>query len=360
MDRIEERRAAERRTDFGGSANRPNPERTTASRLGSADAEPAAANLREAMPWERPDPRFQELRDQIARMSYPLDYPKPNYAGLINDLERDDMFWRTRDAQWAAEMEQMMRQDQPNLGLATNEELLKELGARFEVHGHSELNFHVAQLIGQCTLRGFLSYRTMEEDCGYRADSNDKGDVGRDFMRRPLHEGCDAADRPRDSEERAMDAHVRRSEATAPRHPAPGVGDSQTWMGSIKVPGTGDTANTTSPPHYAGAYQPWDFVLDTGQNFLQGNATKYIARARRKGAEAQDLQKAIHYVQKLREVGGALRGAFKDEDVERFVAANGLNDREERALRAVLTGNWDAATFVLQELHAEAVKRGSL
>ncbi len=46
------------------------------------------------------------------------------------------------------------------------------------------------------------------------------------------------------------------------------------------------------------AYQHWDFVVDTGLGYLEGCATKYISRHRLKNKE-QDLDKALHYVQKL-------------------------------------------------------------
>lgn len=51
--------------------------------------------------------------------------------------------------------------------------------------------------------------------------------------------------------------------------------------------------------HYKGtAYQHWDFVFDTGMGYLEGNATKYVARHHKKGGVI-DLQKALHYVCKL-------------------------------------------------------------
>jgi hypothetical protein len=53
--------------------------------------------------------------------------------------------------------------------------------------------------------------------------------------------------------------------------------------------------------HYKNApIQVWDFIARNGIPFLEGNAIKYIARHRQKGGRA-DLEKAIHYLQKVLE-----------------------------------------------------------
>lgn len=52
--------------------------------------------------------------------------------------------------------------------------------------------------------------------------------------------------------------------------------------------------------------QPWD-VIDAWSDehrigFYRGNALKYLMRAGSKGDAAEDLQKAVHYIEKLIEV----------------------------------------------------------
>jgi hypothetical protein len=42
--------------------------------------------------------------------------------------------------------------------------------------------------------------------------------------------------------------------------------------------------------------QPWDIIDDHNLNFYEGNALKYLLR--RKGKREEDLQKAIHYLEK--------------------------------------------------------------
>jgi hypothetical protein len=50
--------------------------------------------------------------------------------------------------------------------------------------------------------------------------------------------------------------------------------------------------------HYQSTIQPWDFVLANGLGFLEGNAVKYITRHKKTKTGKQDLEKAIHYLQK--------------------------------------------------------------
>ena len=54
--------------------------------------------------------------------------------------------------------------------------------------------------------------------------------------------------------------------------------------------------------HYAAnAIQPWDYIIANQLGYLEGNIVKYITRWRRKGG-IQDLDKVIHYAEKLKEV----------------------------------------------------------
>lgn len=52
--------------------------------------------------------------------------------------------------------------------------------------------------------------------------------------------------------------------------------------------------------HYAGDYQHWDWVDDTNLGYLEGCATKYLARWRQKEG-LKDLRKSRSYITKLRE-----------------------------------------------------------
>lgn len=52
--------------------------------------------------------------------------------------------------------------------------------------------------------------------------------------------------------------------------------------------------------HYKTTYEHWDLVLKLGLGYFEGQATKYVARWRKKGGPS-DLRKAVHFVDKLLE-----------------------------------------------------------
>ena len=57
----------------------------------------------------------------------------------------------------------------------------------------------------------------------------------------------------------------------------------------------------TSPNHYQqGSIEVWDFIVDQGLGYLEGNIVKYITRAGKKEGERRidDLLKAQAYIHK--------------------------------------------------------------
>lgn len=52
--------------------------------------------------------------------------------------------------------------------------------------------------------------------------------------------------------------------------------------------------------HYKSTYQHWTLVSLTGMGYFEGCSTKYVARYKQKNG-LEDLRKARHYLQKLRE-----------------------------------------------------------
>ncbi len=63
--------------------------------------------------------------------------------------------------------------------------------------------------------------------------------------------------------------------------------------------------------HYKTKTQPWDCVEEWGLGYLDGTALKYIARWRKKNG-IEDLQKAIHFLEKL------IEQEIKNQQVEAF------------------------------------------
>lgn len=55
----------------------------------------------------------------------------------------------------------------------------------------------------------------------------------------------------------------------------------------------------TRPAHYAhGTIEPLDFIEAQSLGYHEGNVIKYVARARHKGNELQDLKKAAEYLRR--------------------------------------------------------------
>lgn len=91
--------------------------------------------------------------------------------------------------------------------------------------------------------------------------------------------------------------------------------------------------------HYRSVYQHWDFVLDANLGYLEGNATKYVSRHWKKGGLA-DIQKAIHYVDKLIEVHGLNerdtgRARYAGQYVNKFCDENKIPMLERTIIYAV-------------------------
>lgn len=102
--------------------------------------------------------------------------------------------------------------------------------------------------------------------------------------------------------------------------------------------------------HYKADIQHWDYVIRALQGrYLEGNITKYVTRHRKKNG-LQDLQKAAHYLDKLRQEHQDGRvPSMRDLNLARkpfaasaltaaFCAENGLNTAEARVVATLV--NW--------------------
>lgn len=78
--------------------------------------------------------------------------------------------------------------------------------------------------------------------------------------------------------------------------------------------------NVNHPSHYTrGKIEVIDFIEDQQFNYRLGNAVKYICRAGYKNDKAEDLRKAIWYIQ--RELKAIQEKTQQDEAVEIWQAA---------------------------------------
>lgn len=130
--------------------------------------------------------------------------------------------------------------------------------------------------------------------------------------------------------------------------------------------------------HYKSPYQEWDFVEDWGLGFLEGNAIKYLTRYRKKDG-VRDLDKAIHYLEKLIERAQAKtvrlgrvekllglfhgvkwrrpRGEAPAEAVGIFADANGLSVAETAAVQKI--AQWKGVACIRAAIEAIGVVRAA-
>lgn len=97
------------------------------------------------------------------------------------------------------------------------------------------------------------------------------------------------------------------------------------------------SANDRQPggDHYQADYQHWDFCERNGLGYLESAATKYATRWRKKSG-LLDLEKALHYTDKLielhKEGWRGPRGCAPLADVSIFSEANDLIPTEENVV----------------------------
>ena len=97
--------------------------------------------------------------------------------------------------------------------------------------------------------------------------------------------------------------------------------------------------------HYHTSFQHWDLVEAHRLGYLEGCATKYITRWRKKNG-LQDLDKAAHYLEKLAELHLAGKrepsGWASGAEVFKYAQANDLLVSEEEFIR--LLCQWESIT----------------
>lgn len=111
--------------------------------------------------------------------------------------------------------------------------------------------------------------------------------------------------------------------------------------------------------HYEAEYQHWDWAADTRLGYLEGNATKYLGRHRKKNGK-QDLEKALSYVEKMIQVKGLPgAGSRPGQDsvlLMRYIGAAGLGGSREARI-TILIDSWrhTADLFLIRSLIQEMI-----
>jgi hypothetical protein len=113
--------------------------------------------------------------------------------------------------------------------------------------------------------------------------------------------------------------------------------------------------------HYKSSYEHWDLAVKIPLSYLEGCTTKHVARWRKKNG-MQDLQKAMHYLDKLIEVGNYSiqrnHPVAVDKEVQCFVEANDLTFLEHQYIFILCTYHNEkslrSAQQILIKIMAEA------
>lgn len=109
----------------------------------------------------------------------------------------------------------------------------------------------------------------------------------------------------------------------------------------------GANARQHGGDHYqTNEYQHWDWVYEMNLGYHVGNATKYIARWRKKNG-IQDLEKALHYAEKCEELD-IYPAQFHQSALQRFSAQ--LEPNDAAVIQALVSGNYGAAMLAIRWL----------
>lgn len=96
--------------------------------------------------------------------------------------------------------------------------------------------------------------------------------------------------------------------------------------------------------HYQTGSQHWDLIARNNIPYLEGCATKYVTRWRKKDGR-KDLEKALHYIDKA--ISLVVEGCYKasqsdyvdDHIINTYIALNKLNPVEDEVIRLLI--NWE-------------------
>jgi hypothetical protein len=116
--------------------------------------------------------------------------------------------------------------------------------------------------------------------------------------------------------------------------------------------------------HYQSDYQHWDLAVFLGLGYLEASSTKYVSRWRKKGG-IQDLEKALHYLDKLIEVY-TIYDINRNEsigiierEIEKFATANNLDEKEQRYILILSTYENSSDLHKAHDLLVDIIHRSS-
>lgn len=92
--------------------------------------------------------------------------------------------------------------------------------------------------------------------------------------------------------------------------------------------------------HYKSSLQHWDLVSRNNVGYLEGCATKYLTRWRRRGTPRSDLEKTKHFIEKMLDLaqntGYRPSGLVSWEEIRLYGAANRIPALDLSAITILL------------------------
>lgn len=110
---------------------------------------------------------------------------------------------------------------------------------------------------------------------------------------------------------------------------------------------TDPNATQVGGSHYRSDFQHWDIIEDNDVGYLEGCASKYVTRWRKKGG-VEDLRKAVHYLQKALTKRSCAKGMVSVDDISRFVIANEVGGIEAAILHNIF--RWSSPEMLIQAI----------
>ena len=120
--------------------------------------------------------------------------------------------------------------------------------------------------------------------------------------------------------------------------------------------------------HYRSEIQHWDYIEENGIGYLEGCATKYATRSRKKHqSPVEDLNKAIHYCKKLQSLFLAGKRVNRANSkifpgVDSFSRANNLSPQETQVIAGLAywqdAGDLEDVIEVIENMRDAALAAG--
>jgi hypothetical protein len=114
--------------------------------------------------------------------------------------------------------------------------------------------------------------------------------------------------------------------------------------------------------HYKSSYQHWDLMVDNQVPYIPAQVTKYTTRWKKKNG-AQDVEKAIHYTEKLISLHRNMLSLPEPRPaigIAKFIHENQLGNLEFLIFQILFTytttSELEAVSVLLEELRIQAIQ----